>query len=178
MSSPIADNTVPQAIRLHRDDDVLIARTQLLPGTRLAGEDLVVAGLVPPGHKLAVRRIEAGAAVRRYGQIIGFASRRIEPGEHVHTHNLAIGSFERDYAFAEDARPTPMAAEPATFDARPFAAQEALQVHARTERAACPGQHRAAQVAVRLEPVHRRSNSFGMGLVHCVLGFGPVHCDD
>jgi altronate hydrolase len=115
MSSPIADNTVPQAIRLHRDDDVLIARTQLLPGTRLAGEDLVVAGLVPPGHKLAVRRIEAGAAVRRYGQIIGFASRRIEPGEHVHTHNLAIGSFERDYAFAEDARPTPMAAEPATF---------------------------------------------------------------
>lgn len=115
MSSPIADNTVPQAIRLHRDDDVLIARTQLLPGTRLAGEDLVVAGLIPPGHKLAVRRIEAGAAVRRYGQIIGFASRRIEPGEHVHTHNLAIGGFERDYAFAADARPTPMAPEPATF---------------------------------------------------------------
>ena len=112
----VAETSAPKAIRLHRDDDVLIARSQLLPGTRLADEDLVVAGMIPPGHKVAVRRIEAGAAVRRYGQIIGFASRAIERGEHVHTHNLVIGGFERDYAFAQDARPTEMAAAPATFD--------------------------------------------------------------
>ncbi len=111
-----AETSSPKAIRLHRDDDVLIARGQLFPGTRLAAEDLVVTGMIPPGHKVAVRAIAAGQAVRRYGQIIGFASREIGRGEHVHTHNLVIGGFERDYAFAQDARPTEMAATPESFD--------------------------------------------------------------
>ena len=43
--------------------------------------------------------------MRRYNQIIGFASRPIAPGEHVHTHNLAMGDFERDYAFGADVKP-------------------------------------------------------------------------
>ena len=90
-------------IRLHPQDDVLIARRQLVSGMHIAGESLAVRGLVPAGHKLAVRRIEQGAAVRRYGQIIGFASKAIEAGEHVHTHNLAMGDFERDHAYGADA---------------------------------------------------------------------------
>jgi altronate hydrolase len=53
--------------------------------------------------------------VRRYGQIIGFASRPIRCGEHVHTHNLSMGDFERDYAFGVDVHDTPRAAQPATF---------------------------------------------------------------
>ena len=77
-------------IRLHSDDDVLIARTQLVGGTEVEG--VAVRGLVPPGHKVAVRAIAAGAPVRRYNQIIGFASRPIAPGEHVHVHNLSIGA--------------------------------------------------------------------------------------
>ncbi|MGZ5181843.1 MAG: UxaA family hydrolase [Ramlibacter sp.] len=100
---------------LHPQDDVLIAIEQLIAGMRLASPALVVRGLVPPGHKLAVRHIAAGAPVRRYGQIIGFASRAIEAGEHVHSHNLAMGEFGRDYAFGADARPTPRAAAPARF---------------------------------------------------------------
>ena len=48
-------------------------------------------GLVPPGHKVAVRAIAAGSPVRRYNQIIGFATRDIRAGEHVHLHNLGIG---------------------------------------------------------------------------------------
>ncbi len=60
-------------IRLHPDDDVVIARSQLVGGTRLLDEDVTVAGLVPPGHKVATRAIRAGAPVRRYNQIIGFA---------------------------------------------------------------------------------------------------------
>lgn len=123
MSQPLAvashrtdGRAVPNALRLHRDDDVLIARSQLLPGTSIAGESCVVSGLIPPGHKIAARRIEAGAPVRRYGQIIGFASRAIQAGEHVHTHNLTMADFERDYAFCEDARPTAPAAETRTFD--------------------------------------------------------------
>ena len=94
-------------IRLHPSDDVLIARSQLVGGTR--AEDVVIKGLIPPGHKLATRNIASGEAVRRYNQIIGFASKPIAAGEHVHTHNLDMGpnkgDFQRDYAFGADVKP-------------------------------------------------------------------------
>ena len=104
-------------IRLHPADDVVIARQQLVGGTKLLDEDVTVAGLVPPGHKVAARAIAVGAPVRRYNQIIGFASRAIAPGEHVHLHNLAMGAFDRDYAFGVDAKPTAYIEPAATFDA-------------------------------------------------------------
>src|SRR5689334_18945058 len=102
-------------IRLHPGDDVVIARAQLVGGTTLIDENVTVAGLVPPGHKVATHAIAAGSPVRRYNQIIGFASRDIAPGEHVHLNNLAMGSFERDYAFGEDVKPTQYAQPAATF---------------------------------------------------------------
>lgn len=102
-------------IRLHPDDDVVIARAQLVGGTRLLEEDVTVSGLIPPGHKVATRARKVGEPVRRYNQIIGFASRDIAPGEHVHLNNLVMGDFDRDYAFGVDARPTQYFAEPATF---------------------------------------------------------------
>jgi altronate hydrolase len=103
-------------IRLHPADDVVIARAQLVGGTLLADEKVAVAGLVPPGHKVATHAIAAGQPVRRYNQIIGFASRAIAPGEHVHLHNLQMGSFDRDYAFGVDAKPTSYVSPAATFD--------------------------------------------------------------
>jgi altronate hydrolase len=103
-------------IRLHPSDDVLIARAQLVGGTTI--ENVSVKGLVPPGHKVAVRDIAAGQPVRRYNQIIGFASKPIAAGEHVHTHNLDMGpehgAFARDYAFGADVKPEPARRE-ATF---------------------------------------------------------------
>ena len=98
-------------IRLHPADDVLIARSQLVGGTQVEG--VTARGLIPPGHKIAVHAIAQGAPVRRYNQIIGFASRPIEAGEHVHTHNLDMGpdkgDFARDYAFGADVKPaTPL----------------------------------------------------------------------
>ena len=94
-------------IRLHPADDVLIARQQLLGGTVV--ENFQVKGLIPPGHKIATRAIAIGESVRRYNQIIGFASKAIGPGEHVHTHNLDMGpekgQFDRDYAFGADVKP-------------------------------------------------------------------------
>ena len=102
-------------IRLHPDDDVVIARQQLVGGTRLLDENVTVAGLVPPAHKVATHAIAKGAPVRRYNQVIGFASRDIAAGEHVHLHNLAMGTFDRDYAFCADVRPTRYVDAPATF---------------------------------------------------------------
>src|SRR5512133_2613496 len=94
-------------IRLHPNDDVLIARQQLLGGTSVDG--IPVKGLIPAGHKIATHAIAAGEPVRRYNQTIGFASRPIAPGEHIHTHNLDMGpskgDFERDYAFGADVKP-------------------------------------------------------------------------
>lgn len=104
-----------RVIRLHPQDDVVVVLDQMIAGTSVASEGLTVAGLIPPGHKMATRSIAPGEAVRRYGQIIGFATQPIRPGQHVHTHNLSIGDFARDYAHGADARPTPMAADPAMF---------------------------------------------------------------
>ncbi|HZU91667.1 MAG TPA: UxaA family hydrolase, partial [Stellaceae bacterium] len=91
-------------IRLHPADNVVVARVDLLPGSE--AEDVAVRTPVPAGHKLAITPIAAGEPVRKYGQILGFATTAIMPGEHVHTHNLAMGDFARDYAFGVDARPT------------------------------------------------------------------------
>jgi altronate hydrolase len=103
-------------IRLHPQDDVLIARAQLVSGTSVEG--IPVKGLIPPGHKIATHAMVPGDPVRRYNQIIGFASKAIAPGEHVHTHNLDMGpnkgDFERDYAFGADVKPEP---EPAKREA-------------------------------------------------------------
>ena len=107
-------NTQP-FIRIHPADNVVIARKQLLGGTRLAGEDVAVVGLVPPGHKVATRAIAQGDAVRRYNQIIGFATQDIAAGQHVHTHNLVMGDFTRDYAYSAEAKPTRVVKNLATF---------------------------------------------------------------
>jgi len=107
--------SISPTIRLNAIDDIVVAREQLLGGTYLPEENVTVAGLVPAGHKVATRDISPGEPVRRYGQIIGFASKPIHAGEHVHTHNLNIGEFTRDYAFGVDAVRTDPAPEPATF---------------------------------------------------------------
>jgi altronate hydrolase len=103
-------------IRIHPNDDVVIARRQLVGGTRIESEGITVAGLIPPGHKVATRAIPAGAPVRRYDQIIGSAKQAIAPGQHVHTHNLEFSSFAREYAAASGAKPTAYVSHPATFD--------------------------------------------------------------
>ncbi|BBP76566.1 altronate dehydratase [Pseudomonas gingeri] len=98
---------VAATIRLDPHDDVLIARQPLPAGLLLEAEGVVVRQAIPAGHKVAVRRIEAGENVRRYGQIIGVASALIEAGAHVHSHNLGMAHFSRNHEFGIDARQTP-----------------------------------------------------------------------
>ncbi|HKQ31185.1 MAG TPA: altronate dehydratase family protein [Burkholderiales bacterium] len=105
----------PLFLRLSPADDVVIACRELEAGTNLFKESVVCQDRIPPGHKVATRAVTAGQPVRRYNQIIGFASQPIAPGQHVHVHNLEMRDFARDYAFCETYRPTPMAPSPATF---------------------------------------------------------------
>jgi len=102
-------------IRLHPDDDVVIARLEIPAGTMLTKENVRAAVRVPAGHKIAVRAVDKGKPVHRYNQIIGFATQPIAPGDHVHVHNVAMGDFQRDYAFSSLAKPTDFVSEPATF---------------------------------------------------------------
>ena len=68
----------PPVLRLHPDDGVLIARVTLLPGAALE-HGVTAAERIPAGHKVTMRPHAAGEAIRRYGQIIGFATRRSAP---------------------------------------------------------------------------------------------------
>ncbi|MBK8085635.1 MAG: altronate dehydratase [Devosia sp.] len=93
---------------LNAQDNVAVALANLDAGIRTA-EDVVTVRRVPKGHKFAVRPIPAGGPVVKFGQIIGFATEAIAPGDWVHEHNCSIGeahgAFERDYAFCEGVIP-------------------------------------------------------------------------
>ncbi len=104
----------PPIIRLHPEDSVVIARATLLPGAPV-GDNVLATQRIPAGHKVAVRAIADGEPIRRYGQIIGFASAAIAPGEHVHVHNCEMGDFAKDYAYGVDAKPTEFFEPAATF---------------------------------------------------------------
>jgi altronate hydrolase len=92
------------ALRLHARDNVLVATQALKSGLDLEGECLRVSQNVPAGHKVAAEVIPQGQPVRKFSQIIGFASTDIAAGDHVHVHNCAMGDFERDYAVGADVR--------------------------------------------------------------------------
>ncbi|HEY3444642.1 MAG TPA: altronate dehydratase family protein [Paludibaculum sp.] len=103
---PTPDNA---AIRLHASDNVAIARLTLPAGqlVTVPGAEVILRESVPVGHKLALRRIEAGENLLRYGQIIGIALSTIEPGAHVHTHNVGFDEGQRTYEFPEIDTPFP-----------------------------------------------------------------------
>ena len=104
-------------IRLSAKDNVVVSRAEILEGTEVPGEGVTTANRIPTGHKVATRAIAKGDPVVKYDQIIGFATKDIAPGEHVHVQNCGMAEFERDYAFCEGLKPTQMVpeAERATF---------------------------------------------------------------
>ncbi|WP_062525928.1 UxaA family hydrolase [Demequina rhizosphaerae] len=105
------------AIVLAPEDDVAVATRDLRPGTVLRHGDaeLTVATSVARGHKIALRPIAAGEAVRKYGQVIGRATSDVSPGAHVHAHNLGMDDGERELEIGVDRRATEPAAETRTF---------------------------------------------------------------
>lgn len=98
-----------QAVLLSPDDHVAVARADLSAGLELDGPNgsFQLIEPVPRGHKLAVRAAAAGEAVRKYGQVIGFATADIPPGAWVHAHNLGFGPGELnlDYEVGVDVQP-------------------------------------------------------------------------
>ena len=94
-------DTVTHTIRLSPADNVVVARNALRSGTAISEEGVTTVDAIDPGHKIATRLIKRGDTVRKYDQIIGIAEADIQPGQHVHTHNLRMDDFDRDYQFCQ-----------------------------------------------------------------------------
>ncbi len=91
-----------RTIRLNPADNVAVAIDTIALGDEAAG--VTARARVPRGHKLATGPIAEGEAIRKFGQIIGFASSAIAPGDWVHEHNVTLHDFDRDYGFTAEAR--------------------------------------------------------------------------
>ncbi len=98
-------------LRLHSHDNIAIAKRTVPQGTAFqlepGGNTIVTADVIELGHKVALEPIPRGKPVRKFGQLIGFASRDIDPGGWVHSHNLGVGHLSLDYAFSQDVPPDP-----------------------------------------------------------------------
>lgn len=94
-------------IRLHPADNVLISRDNLTLGAQVSADSAIlkIRAQVPAGHKIAARSIAKGETVLKYDTPIGVATRNIEPGEHVHSHNIALTDFGHSHEFGKDVRP-------------------------------------------------------------------------
>jgi len=118
-AAPIS--AAPRTLVLNAEDNIAVALGNLDVGT-LTAQGVKTIKRVPRGHKFATRAIAAGAAVIKFGQIIGFAKSDIPAGDWVHEHNCGIGeehgAFARDYAFSEGVVPTQFVPEgqQATFE--------------------------------------------------------------
>ena len=97
------------SVRLDPSDNVVTATRALAANAEVEG--IATAGLVPSGHKVATMAIAQGEAVRKYAQVIGYASQDIAAGDHVHTHNTEFRNTEADYEFSTDLRPVAMLPE-------------------------------------------------------------------
>lgn len=99
---------VARTLRLSDEDNVVVATERTEPGATVA-VGVAARQRIPFGHKVAVVAIEPGQPIRKFGQIIGFASQPIVPGDWVHVHNCDMGpehgAFDRDYQIAQAARP-------------------------------------------------------------------------
>jgi altronate hydrolase len=100
------DRTNTQVIRLSPYDNVVVARAGIPAGSRIPEERIECGSEIPAGHKIATAPINQGEAIRKYGQVIGFAMTAISPGQHVHTHNLEARDFSRAYAIGSESQPT------------------------------------------------------------------------
>jgi altronate dehydratase len=95
-------------IQLHENDNVAIAKQDLKPDillTHMKQPPIRLVDTIPAGHKITLTGLSAGEAVLRYGQVIGRAAVDLQPGQHVHTHNLEPDQGEKDYQFSTNLAP-------------------------------------------------------------------------
>ena len=83
-------------LKLSDNDNVAVARKIIQKG------DLGALSQIPFGHKISTKIILEGEPIIKYGQIIGYAKKDINLGEHLHTHNIKYREVNKNYEFSED----------------------------------------------------------------------------
>ena len=80
-------------IKLYPQDTVALATADLKKGETVVvdGQSIVLLVDIPNAHKIALKDFETGEAIRKYDNIIGYASRPIKKGEWIHEHNEVTG---------------------------------------------------------------------------------------
>ena len=86
-------------IHLHPEDNILIAARDIAAAEAISidGKSLSVNDAVHIGHKVACQPIQKGAWVKKYGQVIGCATKDITVGDWVHSHNLSNGDIKLNH---------------------------------------------------------------------------------
>ena len=92
-------------IRLADQDNVAVATRNLVRGAVVSvdGEELTTHDPIPFAHKMAIRAIAKDGQVFKYGVPIGRAKVAIEPGQHVHVHNIRSDYVNNEVDFFEEA---------------------------------------------------------------------------
>ncbi len=92
------------ALLLHPDDNVAYVRQTIPAGSpvRVGRYEFKAQEVVEQGHKIALTTITAKQPIRRYGQVIGYATESIQPGEWVHRHNMEPGELTLEYAISSE----------------------------------------------------------------------------
>jgi len=98
-------------IRLHPNDNIVVARVDVAIGTEVPSENFTSRSQVPAGYKIAAKKILQGEPILKYNVTVGFANTDIEPGTMVHSHNTEFREFDRDYAYASEYQPTTLLPE-------------------------------------------------------------------
>lgn len=98
-------------IRLHPNDNIVVARVDIGIGTKIPSENITSRSQVQAGYKIAARKILKGEPILKYNVTIGFANADIEPGTMMHNHNTEFREFDRDYAHASEFKPVEMVPE-------------------------------------------------------------------
>ncbi|MEY4589570.1 MAG: hypothetical protein RL497_1646 [Pseudomonadota bacterium] len=96
-------------LQLNSQDNIALALDDLVTGEQVnntGAAPLTILQPIAKMHKVAVAPIVKGAAIKKYGQVIGFAAENILPGAHVHTHNCSMGAVDKNYDFCRNAQPT------------------------------------------------------------------------
>jgi altronate hydrolase len=95
-------------LRLNDNDNVVIALKPLSQGEIVKTNELtiVIRSTIPVGHKVSINRISKGEPVIKFGQIIGYTSEDIQPGEHVHIQNVTdpVKNWKAQHPLTRDER--------------------------------------------------------------------------
>ncbi len=82
-----------QFIKIHNDDDVVVLLSDALKGDIInaCGQEVILLQDTPKGHKVALKEINQGNDILKYGYSIGKAKEDIKIGEWIHSHNMSTG---------------------------------------------------------------------------------------